>query len=154
MFKWYGWVNFSPFTKVSKFANYLRGGYIMGSKCKACGFTTFPPRADCPECMSSDFEYVEYSGKGTLHTWTKIVAAPTGFENLPPFTIGLVDLPEGGRMVAWFGKSIPEEDIKIGMDVQAVPKISDSASEIKVIIEFEKPGASWKKMPIEDIDTE
>ena len=154
MFKWYGWLNYSPYTKVSDFANYLRGGYIMGSKCKKCGHKTFPPRADCPECLSSDFEYVEYSGKATLHTFTKIVAAPTGFQDLAPFNIGLADLPEGGRMVAWFGESIKEEDIKIGMELQAVPKISEETEEIKVVLCFEKPGATWDKMPLEDIKTE
>jgi uncharacterized OB-fold protein len=104
--------------------------------------------------MSSDFEYVEYSGKATLHTFTKIVAAPTGFQDLAPFNIGLADLPEGGRMVAWFGDSIKEEDIKIGMELQAVPKISEETEEIKVVLCFERPGATWKKMPLEDIKTE
>lgn len=151
MFKWYGWLNFSPFTKVSDFANYLRGGYIMGSKCKKCGFTTFPPRADCPECMSGDFEWVEYSGKGTVHTFTKIVAAPTGFEDKAPYIVGLVDLPEGGRLVAWFGESLPEEDIKVGMDVQAVPQIFEDTPDIKIYLSLEKPGTTWKKMPLADI---
>lgn len=152
MFKWYGWLNYSPYTKVSDFANYLRGGYIMGTKCKKCGFQTFPPRADCPKCMSSEFEYVEYSGKGTVHTYTKIVAAPTGFQEVAPFLIGLIDLPEGGRMVAWFNEDdYKEEDIKIGMEVQAVPKIWDETEDIKVLMYLSKPGTTWKKMPLDDI---
>jgi uncharacterized OB-fold protein len=151
LFKWYGWVNFTPYTKVSEFANYLRGGYIMGSKCKKCGFKTFPPRADCPECMSSDFEYVEYSGKGVVHTFTTIAAAPTGFEDKVPYTVGLVDLEGGGRMVAWFGDTFKTEDIVIGMEVQAVPRISGESEDIKLYITLERPGASWKKMPLADI---
>ena len=152
VFKWYGWVNFSPYTKVSRFANYLRGGYIMGSKCKKCGIKTFPPRADCPECMSSDFEYVEFSGKGTVHTYTRIIAAPTGFQDVAPYIVGLVDLEEGGRLVAWFGESIKEEEIKVGMPVQAVPRIFEATPDIKVYLSLEKPGASWNKMPIQDIE--
>ena len=78
MFKWFGKVNYSPYTKVSDFAQHLKDGRLMGTRCKDCGATSFPPRADCGSCMSGEFELVEMSGKGTLLTFTKIVAAPTG----------------------------------------------------------------------------
>ena len=79
MFKWFGKVNYTPYTKVSDFAGHLKDGRLMASKCNACGATSFPPRADCEACMSGDFEFVEVSGKATVNTFTKIVAAPTGF---------------------------------------------------------------------------
>ena len=66
MFSWFGRVSFVPFSKVQDFAVHLRNGYLMGTKCTACGYQTFPPRADCPECMSEEFEFVEYSGKGKV----------------------------------------------------------------------------------------
>jgi uncharacterized OB-fold protein len=91
MFKWFGKVNYTPYTKVSEFAQHLKDGSLMGSRCKKCGATSFPPRADCNECMSGDFEFFELSGKGVLHTFTKIVAAPTGFEDVAPYTVGVVD---------------------------------------------------------------
>ena len=37
MFKWFGKVNFSPYTKVTEFANHLKDRRLMGSKCKNCG---------------------------------------------------------------------------------------------------------------------
>jgi uncharacterized OB-fold protein len=46
MFKWFGLVNFSPYTKVGDFAQHLKDGRLMGSRCKKCGATSFPPRAD------------------------------------------------------------------------------------------------------------
>ena len=78
MFQWFGLVNFSPYTKVGDFAQHLKDGRVMASKCKSCGDLAFPPRADCEKCMSGDFELTEISGKATLHTFTKIVAAPAG----------------------------------------------------------------------------
>ena len=96
MFQWFGKVNYSPFTKVSAFANHLKDGHLMGSRCEDCGTTAFPPRADCEQCMSGNFAFVEISGKARLHTWSKIVAAPTGFEDLAPYIVGVVDLEEGG----------------------------------------------------------
>jgi uncharacterized OB-fold protein len=145
MFKWFGKVNYSPYTKVSDFAQYLKDGRLMGSRCKRCGATSFPPRADCGVCMSGDFEFFEISGKAKLNTFTKIVAAPTGFEDLSPYIVGVVDLQEGGRALAWFGDTISEEEIKIGMDLQVVPQIFEDLEEIKVYYSLEKPGTTWAK---------
>ncbi len=146
MFKWFGKVNFAPYTKVTDFANHLKDGHMMGTKCKKCGSFSFPPRADCEACMSGDFEFVEISGKSTLQTFTKIVAAPTGFEDVVPYTVGVVDLEEGGRLLAWFGDTIEEDDIEIGMELQVVPQIFDEIEEIKVYYSLEKPGTTWSKV--------
>lgn len=143
MFKWFGKVNFSPYTKVSDFAGYLKDGHLMGSICKKCGYESFPPRADCPQCLSGDFEYKEFSGKATLVTYTKIHAAPTGFENDVPYTIGVVDLEESGRLLAWFGDTISDEEIEIGMKLQVVPRIFEEIEEIKVYYSLEKVGTTW-----------
>jgi hypothetical protein len=145
MFEWFGKVNFSPYTKVSEFAQYLKDGYLMGSRCKQCGTRSFPPRADCENCMGNEFEFIEISGRATLHTYTKIIAAPTGFEDLSPYIVGLADLEEGGRALAWIGKSIKEEEIKIGMPLQVVPLLFEEQEEIKVYYSLEKSGTTWKK---------
>jgi uncharacterized OB-fold protein len=131
MFKWFGKVNFSPYTKVADFAQELKDGRIMASRCKSCGATSFPPRADCDECMSDDFEFFEISGKGTLHTFTK--------------TVGVVDLEETGRLLAWIGDSIGEDEIQIGMELQVVPRIFEELEDIKVYYSLEKPGTEWPK---------
>ena len=145
MFKWFGKVNFSPYTKVTDFAQHLKDGRLMGSRCKKCGDTSFPPRADCGKCMSGDFEFFEMSGKATLHTFTEIVAAPTGFEDETPYTVGVVDLEEGGRLLAWVGESIQKDDVAIGMDVQVVPQIFEEMPEIKVYYSLEVPGTTWPR---------
>ena len=145
MFKWFGKVNFSPFTKISDFANHLKDGYIMASKCKDCGQESFPPRADCGHCLSGNFEFKEYSGRATLLSYTTIHAAPTGFEDVAPYSIGVVDLEESGRLLAWFGESIPKESIQIGMKLQVVPQIFEEQPDIKVYYSLEKPGTTWSK---------
>jgi hypothetical protein len=147
MFSWFGKVSFVPYSKVSDFAVHLKDGRLMGSKCKKCGYQTMPPVADCPACMSGEFEFVEYSGKGTLYTWTRIDAAPTGFDDEVPYALAVVDMEGGGRMVGWFGDTIKEEQIKIGMEVQLVPQIFDETEEIKVYYTVEQPGTTWGKAP-------
>ena len=130
MFEWFGKVNFTPHTRVTEFADHLKDGYLMGSKCQKC-----------------DFEFNEISGQGTLLTHTRIDAAPTGFQDIGTYRVGLVDLKEGGRLVAWIGESIGEDEVKIGMEMQAVPRIFEDTPDIKVYYTLEKPGTTWHKAP-------
>jgi uncharacterized OB-fold protein len=95
--------------------------------------------------MSGEFEFFEMSGKASLHTYTKIVAAPTGFEDVAPYIVGVADLEEGGRALAWIGETIKEEEIKIGMELQVVPQIFEELEEIKVYYSLEKPGTTRAK---------
>jgi len=138
-FHWFGKVNFVPYTKVTDFADFLRDDKLKGTKCSDCGTFSFPPRADCPNCLSGNFEWVEISGDCTLHTWTRIHAAPTGFEGDAPYTIGVVDLKEGGRLLAWMGESIDPGEVEVGMDLKVVTRIFDDIEEIKVDYILEKP---------------
>ncbi len=147
MFAWFGKVSYCPHTKVSEFADRLKTGRIVASRCTACGLVSFPPRADCARCLSGKFEWREISGRGTVVTWTRIDAAPAGFEDAAPYTIGVVDLEETGRLLAWFGDSIAEGEIRIGMDVQVVPRLFEEVPEIKVHYTLERPGTTWFKEP-------
>jgi uncharacterized OB-fold protein len=117
-FSQFGVVNFSPYTKVGAFAEGLAGGRIMATRCNGCGHVEFPPRADCPGCGARGFEWVNISGRGRLVTYTTIHAAPTGFGDRTPYTIGVIDLEEGGRLLSWI-QDTPEEEIVVGMPLQA-----------------------------------
>lgn len=137
-FKYFGKINFTPYTKVNKFADFLQKGKLMGTKCKKCNEIYFPPRADCLKCMDDKFEWVEYSGTGTLNSYTTIHAAPKGFDDIAPYTLGIVDLKESGRLIAWIG-DIPKKEIKIGMEIKVVPRIFEEIEEIKLYYTIEKP---------------
>lgn len=147
MFSWFGKISFVPYTKVSDFAVHLKDGRLMGSRCVSCGYTTFPPRADCPSCLAGDFEFVEYGGRGTIYTFTVIAAAPTGFEDAAPYTVAVVDLDEGGRLLGWVGDTIPAGELRIGMPVQVVPRLFEERPEIRVYYTVERPGTTWGKAP-------
>ena len=146
MFRWFGFVNYTPFTRVSDFATWLKDGFIMASRCRGCGESSFPPRADCAACMGREFDFVEISGRGVLHSFTGIVAAPSGFHSQAPYTLGLVDLAEGGRALAGFGATIDEASIAIGMSLQLVPHIVEDSEEIKVLYRLERPGTRWSRV--------
>jgi len=141
MFKWFGIVNLAPHTKVAAFAEHLREGRLVGSRCRACGTQAFPPRADCDACLSGDFELVERAGRATLLTWTRISAAPKGFEALAPYTIGLVDVEGGGRAVAWIGPGVDAASLVQGMELRLVPHVHEDREDIHVDYVLERPGA-------------
>ena len=135
-FHYFGKVNFVPYTKVTEFADFLKDGKLMASKCKKCGQFSFPPRADCIHCLSGEFEWVECSGKGGLHTYTIIHAAPTGFDDIAPYILGVLDLDDGGRLMGWI--DVPREEIKIGMRLRTVPKMFEEEPDIKLYYSLEK----------------
>ena len=141
MFKWFGIVNLAPHTKVAAFAEHLRAGRIMGSRCRACGARTFPPRADCEACLSGEFEFVEVSGRGRVLAWTKISAAPRGFEALAPYALVVVDLADGGRALAGLGADFSEAALVPGMEVRLVPRLHEEIEEIRVDYTVERADA-------------
>ncbi len=145
MFRWFGYVSHVSATKVAGFAAHLKDGRIMASRCLACGARAFPPRADCERCRGGRFEFVELSGRGVLHTFTTIAAAPTGFEDRTPYTLGVVDLEEGGRALAEFGAGFSADDIRIGLAVQLVPRLVEESEDIHVIYTIERAGATWSR---------
>ena len=124
-FERFGKVSFAPFTKVSKFVDFLDEGKIKGTICKNCGTFHFPPRGDCVQCPSSEIDWKEVSGECKLVTFTTIHAAPQGFEDDKPYTLAMVDLQEGGRALGWVeGKS--EEDLSVGMALKLeIKKLED-----------------------------
>jgi uncharacterized OB-fold protein len=138
MFKWFGIVSHVPHTKVAAFADHLREGRLVGSACRACGHRSFPPRADCVACLHGEFDLVEVGGGGTLLSWTRISAAPSGFEALAPYTLGLVELDDGGRALAPLGPSVPEDSLRIGMRLRLAPRLHEDREDIRVDYTLER----------------
>ncbi len=131
MFEWFGRIGYARHTRVAAFARHLLEGRLMGSRCTACGRRSFPPRADCPACLSSEFELEERAGTCRLLAWTTIHAAPTGFEAVAPYTLGLVELDDGGRLLASLGESLGG-DVETGMPLRVVPRVLEEFEEIRV----------------------
>ena len=92
---------------------------LVGSKCEHCGRYFFPPRLICPSCrrLGKTREH-RFSGKGIIHTFTVIRAAPAGFEIYAPYIMAIVDLEEGARVVSQVVDCRPDE-VDIGMPVEA-----------------------------------
>lgn len=93
---------------------------LLLKKCKNCGHIDHPPYLFCTECMHEECEWVEASGKAKIYTLTTtMLGAPVPFWNDMPYTIAMVDLVEGPRMLTQIVEANPK-DIKIGMEVEVV----------------------------------
>ena len=118
-FKKFGTVSFTSITKINDFVDYLEKGQVVGTKCKDCGLSFFPARADCYQCLSSNMEWFEVTGTGKLITYSKLEYAPVGFGDDLPYAIALLDY--GDYKV--FGRLAPdlsEDEISVGMEMTTV----------------------------------
>ncbi len=102
-----------PFT-IEQFYKFLSQGKLMAGKCLKCGKTHLPPRPLCDNCYSTDFEWIQVSDKGKLLTYTVIHIAPTAFQSLAPYAIGIIEL-DGGLKIPGMIQAITQEQLKIGM---------------------------------------
>jgi uncharacterized OB-fold protein len=118
-FKKFGTVSFTAITKTNDFVGYLEQGKVMGTQCKKCGLVFFPPRADCYQCLSSDVEWFEVAGTGKLLAYSRLQFGPMGFEGDLPYCIAVLDYGKF-KVFGRIAKELPEEEIKIGMEMKTV----------------------------------
>lgn len=80
------------FNQVYPFFEHLKEGRFTTTKCKDCGVESFPPRILCPECFSTNMEWIDWPTTGTVIDVTEeVVGVPLGFGK-PPLVHALVDL--------------------------------------------------------------
>jgi hypothetical protein len=118
-FKQFGTVSFTAITKTNDFIDYLKDNKVMGTHCKDCGLFFFPPRADCHQCLASNVEWFEVSGKGKLVSYSKLQYAPIGFEEDVPYCIALLDYGDY-KVFGRIAKDLADDEIQVGMEMQTV----------------------------------
>jgi uncharacterized OB-fold protein len=106
---------------------------LMGGKCRKCGKIHLPPRPLCDKCLSTEFEWVELPRTGRLLTYTIIHVAPTQFQNMTPYAVGIVQL-ENGVKIPGMIKDVPLDKIRVGMS-------------LKMEFEETQPTQQWPQWP-------
>jgi uncharacterized OB-fold protein len=75
---------------------------LVAGRCRTCQRHHFPRTTTCPYCgaeTAEAIETVELAGKGKLWAWTAVTAPPPGYLGEVPFGFGVVELPEGLRVL-------------------------------------------------------
>ncbi len=78
----------------------LKRGVIPLQRCGACGTVQICRRHFCQKCASSALDWVDAAGSGQVWAVTVVNRAPDdSFRALVPYTIVLVELDEGQRLM-------------------------------------------------------
>ena len=87
---------------VETFYQNLEQGKITGKKCTKCGAVEFPPVYACNSCGCWDMEWVEISGKATMHSIVlpAQLSSKPEYAPLKPFAYGEIHLEEGAEFNA------------------------------------------------------
>jgi len=94
-------------------------GELLVQECKACGRRQHYPRFACTRC-GGDVAWIRASGKGVVHTFTIVrYTRDRPFNELAPFVVAMIDLPEGVRMLSNIITDTPEL-VRIGADVEVL----------------------------------
>ena len=102
---------------------------LIGTECLTCKKRFFPPRNFCPSCRRrGEIQEFQFSGNGTIESFTIIRVAPKGFESQAPYAVGIIKLVEGasitGQIVGPLGR------VEIGKHVRSVfRKVSEDGKE-------------------------
>ena len=87
-----------PTPETQHFWEGTREGELRLQRCDACAHVYFPPRPFCPSCASRKVSVFTASGKGKLYSYV-INHRPAAPGFTPPYSIAVVELDEGPRMM-------------------------------------------------------
>jgi uncharacterized OB-fold protein len=94
--------------------------YLLGSRCRTCGYTSFPIKEICIVCRKEGtMEYIPLGSYGRLETFAVMQVGPPGFK--VPYIIGYVKTREGALVFAPItGCEAKDEALKIGEEMELV----------------------------------
>ena len=102
----------------------IQQGVLRYQRCAACGRTLTLSRLACPHCGSAELHWLTSDGSGQVYALTQVTRAPSeAFRALVPYTLVLVDLDEGPRVMA---HGVP--GLRIGQRVRARPLQAGSSA--------------------------
>jgi uncharacterized protein len=87
-------------------------------RCERCGRRFFRPEWACTHCGSTDWHWVDSSGRGVLYSYTTVFRAPSP-AFVTPYVLATIDLDDGYSM---FSNVVdcPPDQVRIGMRLQVV----------------------------------
>ena len=88
-----------PTPDTKPFWDGLKEHVIRMKQCQDCNKFHHYPRVLCPHCGSTNVEWKTVSGRGKLYTYTINHNPPRGWEEEAPYTVALVELDEGPRVM-------------------------------------------------------
>jgi uncharacterized OB-fold protein len=102
----------------ARFWNATRQRRLVLPWCTVCELPIWYPREVCPRCLDDAIEWRSASGVGAVHAVSVQHRPGPGREPAAgPYTVALVDLAEGVRIMSNV-VGCPPETVRVGMDVR------------------------------------
>jgi hypothetical protein len=93
--------------------------HLVAAYCEECGRHHFPQSENCPYCSSEACSERLVGRTGKLYLFTTVVNRPPGYRGTVPFGFGVVELPEGLRIISRLTESDASR-LHFGQRVQLV----------------------------------
>jgi len=107
-----------PNPETAAFWDAARAGKLLVKHCRACGEAHWYPRAACPFCFSTETEWREAAGTGTIYSFSVMRRAAE------PYAIAYVTLAEGPTMLTNI-VDVDFDRLRIGQEVRVVFRPTD-----------------------------
>jgi len=113
----------------AQFRAFLAEGLFMLQRSRSTGRYVFYPRIAAPGRGERDLDWVEASGFGTVYATTVTRQRPNPDGSSADYTIALIDLDEGVRMMSRV-EGVEPDHVRIGMRVKARIAMLDGAPQV------------------------
>ena len=116
----------APWAIAEPFFEAAARGELSLQRCPRHGIFSYP-RTRCPVCLGDDWSWVTLSGRGTIYSYTvdRVGHDPAQAGHVP-LAIAIVELEEGGRLVANVVDCEPEA-LRVGLPVEAAFETLEAA---------------------------
>ncbi len=113
--------------------NGLAEGVVRLPHCGSCDSIIWYPRAVCPGCGTTELDWRELSGKGTIYSFSIARRTPGSWGKVAPYVLAYVELVEGPRVMTNIINTDPDS-LQCGQSVRAV---FDPTPEGMAVLRFE-----------------
>jgi uncharacterized OB-fold protein len=94
----------------------LAAGQLLYQRCKRCQHAVLPARSECPYCLHPSLTWQQASGAAKLISWIVYHHAfHPAFASRLPYTVAVVELAEGARLVTNIVGAEDPEKLRIDM---------------------------------------
>jgi uncharacterized protein len=97
-------------------------GRLLLPRCQDCQAVIWYPRPFCPECASTDIDWFQASGRGSVYSYTinrRGQADLAEYRNAGVYVLAYVELEEGPRVLTNIVDCDPDS-VRIGQSVEVV----------------------------------
>ncbi|CAA0093782.1 Uncharacterised protein [Zhongshania aliphaticivorans] len=131
--------NFTAGKATARYLQSLKQGELVGQRCPQCRNVYIPPRGSCAACGVPTEEEVTLGNKATVESFTIVYIPIPGNPIKPPYVIANLVLDGANLSFLHLLSECKNEDVRIGMRVEAVWKPKEEWGFAMENIQYFKP---------------